>query len=341
MSDDAEGRFKNMSGSERAAIFMMSLGEQSAAEVLKHMAPKEVQKIGSVMATLSNVANEKVDYVVDSFVEIANTQSGVGVDSDEYIRNMLINALGEDKASSLIDRILTNKSSKGLESLKWMDPRAVADVVKNEHPQIIAIVLSYLDSGHAAEILQHLPERARSDVLMRIATLEGVPPAALQELNEVLEKQFSGTSSVQKSGVGGIKTAADILNFMDGASETAITEAITEQDEELAQEIQDQMFVFENLLEVEDRGIQAILRDVQSEQLIIALKGADDGIKEKIFGNMSSRAADMMREDLEAKGPVRLKDVEEAQKEVLAVAQRLADSGEISLGGKGGDDEYV
>ncbi|NOR42921.1 MAG: flagellar motor switch protein FliG, partial [Gammaproteobacteria bacterium] len=328
---------KNMSGSERAAIFMMSLGEKSAAEVLKHMAPNVVQKIGTVMATLNNVPNIKVESVISAFVETANTQSGVGVDSDEYIRNMLTNALGEDKASSLIDRILVGKSTKGLESLKWMDPRAVADVVKNEHPQIIAIVLSYLDSGHAAEILQHLPERARSDVLMRIATLEGVPPAALQELNEVLEKQFSGSSGMQNSGVGGIKIAADILNFMDGASETAITEAITEHDEELAQEIQDQMFVFENLLEIEDRGIQSILRDVQSEQLIIALKGADEAIKEKIFGNMSSRAADMMREDLEAKGPVRLKDVEEAQKEVLAVAQRLAESGDISLGGKGGD----
>lgn len=331
---------KNISGSERAAIFMMSLGEQNAAEVLKHMAPKEVQKIGSVMANLKNVPNEKVESVIGAFVETANTQSGVGVDSDEYIRNMLIKALGEDKASSLIDRILTNKSAKGLESLKWMDPQSVADVVKKEHPQIIAIVLSNLDAGHAAEILQHLPEQARSDVLMRIATLDGVPPAALHELNEVLEKQFSGPSGRQKSGVGGIKIAADILNFMDGEAEAAITDAITEQDEELAQEIQGLMFVFDNLLAVDDRGMQTILREVQSEQLIIALKGSDDAIKEKIFGNMSSRAADMMREDLEAKGPVRLKDVEEAQKEILAVAQRLAESGEISLGGKG-DDEYV
>ena len=331
---------KNISGSERAAIFMMSLGEQNAAEVLKHMAPKEVQKIGSVMANLKNVPNEKVESVIGAFVETANTQSGVGVDSDEYIRNMLIKALGEDKASSLIDRILTNKSAKGLESLKWMDPQSVADVVKKEHPQIIAIVLSNLDAGHAAEILQHLPEQARSDVLMRIATLDGVPPAALHELNEVLEKQFSGPSGRQKSGVGGIKIAADILNFMDGEAEAAITDAITEQDEELAQEIQGLMFVFDNLLAVDDRGMQTILREVQSDQLIIALKGSDDAIKEKIFGNMSSRAADMMREDLEAKGPVRLKDVEEAQKEILAVAQRLAESGEISLGGKG-DDEYV
>ncbi len=319
---------------------MMSLGEQKAAEVLKHMGPKEVQKIGTIMASLNNVSNEKVESVLGAFVESANKQSGVGVDSDEYIRNMLTSALGEDKASNVIDRILLGKNSKGLDSLKWMDPRSVAGVVQNEHPQIIAIVLSYLESEHAAEVLQHLPERARSDVLMRIATLDGVPPAALQELNQVLEKQFAGNSNVQSSGVGGIKTAAGILNFMDGEMEAAITEVITEHDAELAQEIQGQMFVFDNLLEVDDRGMQTILREVQSEQLILALKGADDAIKEKIFGNMSSRAAEMMREDLEAKGPVRLKDVEDAQKEVLAVAKRLADAGEISLGGKG-DEEYV
>jgi flagellar motor switch protein FliG len=330
----------NISGSERAAIFMMSLGEHKAAEVLKHMAPKEVQKIGTIMASLNNVSNEKVESVMDAFVEKANEQSGVGVDSDEYIRNMLTNALGEDKAGNVIDRILLGKSSKGLDSLKWMDPRAVAGVVQSEHPQIIAIVLSYLDGEHAAEVLQNLPERARSEVLMRIATLDGVPPAAIQELNQVLEKQFANNSSIQSSGVGGVKAAADILNFLDGDVESSITEVITEQDAELAMEIQNLMFVFDNLLEVDDRGMQAILREVQSEQLIIALKGADDAIKEKIFGNMSSRAAEMMREDLEAKGPVRLKEVEDAQKEVLGVAQRLAEAGDISLGGKG-DDEYV
>lgn len=329
-----------ISGPERAAIFMMSLGEQNAAEVLKHMNPKDVQTIGVVMASLKNVSNETVETVLNDFVATASDQSGVGVDSDEYIRNMLISALGEKKAGSVIDRILLGKNSKGLDSLKWMDPRAVASVVQNEHPQIIAIVLSYLESDHAAEILMHLPERARSDVLMRIATLDGVPPAALIELNEVLEKQFSGNTAVQSSGVGGVKTAAGILNFIDSSAESAITEAITDHDAELAQEIQGQMFVFENLLDIEDRGIQAILREIQSDQLVIALKGADTSIQDKIFSNMSSRAAEMMKEDLEAKGPVRLKDVEEAQKEVLSVAKRLADAGEISLGGKG-DDEYV
>lgn len=330
----------NVSGSERAAIFMLSLGEQKAAEVLKHMSPKEVHKIGTIMATLSNVSNEKVEAVLSDFVNIANEQSGLGVDSDEYIRNMLTSALGEKKAGNVIDRILLGKNSKGLDSLKWMDPRAVAAVVQNEHPQIIAIVLSYLEGDQAAEVLQYLPQSAQSDVLMRIATLDGVPPSALQELNQILEKQFSGNTGAKSTGVGGTKVAAGILNFMGAESEAAITQDITEQDAELAQEIQNQMFVFDNLLDIDGRGMQALLREVQSDNLIIALKGADDAIKEKIFSNMSKRAAEMMREDLEAKGPVRLKDVEDAQKEILSVAKRLADAGEISLGGKG-DDEYV
>lgn len=331
---------ENVSGSERAAIFMLSLGEQKAAEVLKYMSPKEVQKIGTIMATLSTISNEKVEAVFSDFVNLANEQSGLGVDSDEYIRNMLTSALGEDKAGGVIDRILLGKNSKGLDSLKWMDPRAVASVVQNEHPQIIAIVLSHLEGEHAAEVLQLLPQRTQSDVLMRIATLDGVPPAALHELNQVLEKQFSGNTGAKSTGAGGIKVAAGILNFMDGESEAAITETIIEQDADLAQAIQGQMFVFDNLLDIDDRGMQSILREVQPDRLIIALKGADDAIKEKIFSNMSSRAAEMMREDLEAKGPVRLKDVEEAQKEVLSVAKRMADAGEISLGGKG-DEAYV
>ena len=336
MSDSTE----NISGAERAAIFMMSLGEQGAAEVLKHMGPREVQQIGAAMASLSNISNEKVHTVLGKFAEMLTEQSAVGVDSVEYVRKVLIGALGEQKASGLIDRILAGKSTKGLDSLKWMDPRAVAEVVQHEHPQIIAIVLATLDSDHAAEVLIHIPENSRSDVLMRIATLDNVSPAALDELNGVLEKQFSGNTNVQSAGVGGIKTAASILNLMDAEAEAAITASITEKDAELAQEISDKMFVFENLLAVDDRGIQAILREVQSDSLIIALKGADDAMKEKIFSNMSSRAAEMMREDLDAKGPVRLKDVEEAQKSILEVATRMAEAGDISLGGKG-DDEYV
>jgi len=329
-----------ISGPERAAIFMMSLGEQGAAEVLKHMGPREVHEIGSAMASLSNVPNDKVHSVLGHFAEVMQAQSAVGVDSIGYVRKVLIGALGEDKARGLLDRILEGKGSKGLDSLKWLDPRMVAEVIQNEHPQIIAIVLSSLDSDHAAEILMNIPESSRSDVLMRIATLDNVSPAALDELNGVLEKQLTGDTNVQSTGVGGIATAASILNLVDSDAEAAITASITEKDAELAQEISDKMFVFENLLSVDNRGIQSILREIQSDTLIVALKGADDAMKDKIFSNMSSRAAEMMREDLDAKGPVRLKDVEEAQKAILETATRMAESGEISLGGKG-DDEYV
>lgn len=331
---------EKISGAERAAIFMMSLGEQGAAEVLRHMGPKEVQKVGTAMAALSSVSNHRVDSVLSEFTRLVEEQSSVGIDSDEYVRKVMIGALGEVKAEGVLDRILAGRNSKGLDSLKWMDPRAVADVIHNEHPQIIAIVLSHLESDHAAEVLSHLPENVRSDILMRIATLDSVAPAALRELNEVLEKQFTGSASSQSSGVGGVEVAAGILNFMDSASETAITEAITKQDAELSQNIQDKMFVFEDLVDVDDRGMQSILREVQSDLLVVALKGADEQIREKIFSNMSSRAADMLRDDLDAKGPVRLKEVEEAQKEILAVARRMADAGELSLGGRG-DDEYV
>ncbi len=338
MSDTID--ISDLSGSERAAIFMMSLGEDAAARVLQQMDPRDVQKVGTAMAALENIPKEKVKAILNAFDETMREQSGVGVGVDDYIRNMLTSALGEDKAGSVIDRILNGRNSKGLDALKWMDPRAVADVVKNEHPQIIAIVMSYLDADHAAEVLNHLEEEKRADVLMRIASLESIPPVALEELNAVLEKQFAESGSTQSAGVGGVKTAAGILNFMDSATEETITGTIAETDAELAQAIQDNMFVFENLLTVDDRGMQTLLREVQSETLIIALKGADETVRDKIFNNMSSRAADMMRDDLEAKGPVKLSEVEEAQKEILTAAKRLADAGEISLGA-GGDDEYV
>lgn len=329
-----------MSGTERAAILLMSLGEEDAASVLKLMGPKEVQKIGTVMATLKNIPRQQVDEVLDEFVKTVDEQTNFGFGNDEYIRKVLVSALGEDKAGGLIDRILLGHSSKGLEALKWMDPRAVAEVVRLEHPQIIAIVLAYLDSDHAAEVLQYLPERVRPDILMRIATLEGVQPQALIELDEIMERQFQGNSNVKSSSVGGVKTAANILNHMDSTTESRISEAIKQADSQLGDQIQDLMFVFDNLAGVDDRGIQTLLREVSSDTLIIALKGADAAIREKILSNMSKRAAEILNDDLEAKGPVRLADVEAAQKEILAVARRMADAGTIVLGGKGAD-QYV
>jgi len=329
-------------GVERAAILLLSLGEQAAAEVLKHMAPKEVQKIGAAMAALTNVSRDQVGTVLDTFSREVENQTAIGVGSDEYIRKVLVSALGQDKAGGVIDRILLGGSSKGLEALKWMDPRAVAELIRLEHPQIISIILSYLDSDQAAEIIVHLPDRVRVDVIQRIAALDGIQPSALQELNEIMEKQFSGnnTSNVKSSSVGGVKAAANILNLTESSKQADIISQIKEGDEKLAQQIEDLMFVFEDLSEIDDRGIQALLREISSESLILALKGADEAMKEKIFKNMSKRAAEMLRDDLEVRGPVKLSEVEGAQKEILGVARRLSESGEIALGGKGGE-QYV
>lgn len=331
---------KKISGVERAAVLMLALGEQDAAAILSHMGPKEVQELGLAMANLSHVSTTKMETVMHSFVGTLRDQTSLGIDSDSYIRNVMNSALGTDKASGVIDRILLGRNSKGLEQLKWMDPRSVAELIRLEHPQIIAIVLSFLDADQAAEVLAEFPERVRPDVIMRIATLDGIQPAALQELDEILDKQFSGAANVKSSSLGGIKTAANILNLAEGSVESGIMELITGVDQDIAQEIQDNMFVFENLIDVDDRGIQTLLREVASDQLLLALRGAEEALKEKIFKNMSKRAAEMLRDDLEAAPPVRLSDVESAQKEILTVARRLADAGEIQLGGGGGE-EFV
>ncbi len=328
-----------MSGTQRAAILLMSLGENEAAQVLKHMGAKDVQKVGQAMATMSNVTRDMASNVMDKFITTMEEETAIGVGADDYVRKVLVNALGEDKASGVIDRILLGRSSKGLEALKWMDARAVAELIRNEHPQIIAIVLSYLDSDQAAEVLGLFPERNRPDILMRIATLEGIQPHALAELDEIMEKQFAGGSNTKSSSVGGIKVAANILNLMDSAMETSIIGRMGETDKDLAQKVQDLMFVFDDLADLDDRSVQALLREVQQDKLGLALKGADQKVKDKVFKNMSERAAEMLKEDMEAKGPVKLSEVEAAQKEILATTRRLAEAGTVMIGGKG--EEFV
>lgn len=324
-----------ISGAEKSAILLMSLGEEDAAKVLQHMGPKEVQKIGMAMAELSNVQRDTVINVLDGFLDVIEDQTGIGIGSEDYIRNTLRAALGEDKADSMVDRILLGANTKGLDTLKWMDAKSVAEVIQYEHPQIQSIVLSYLDADQAAEILSYIPEKNRLDLTLRICALDSVQPAALQELNDIMEKQFSGAAGTKAANIGGVKTAADIMNFLDTTIESQLIESVKEVDEDLGQTIQDLMFVFDNLIDVDDRGIQTLLREISTDTLILALKGADDEIGEKIFKNMSKRAAELMRDDLEAMGPVKLSDVESAQKEILTVARRLAESGEISLGGSG------
>ncbi|VAW63953.1 Flagellar motor switch protein FliG [hydrothermal vent metagenome] len=329
-----------LTGIQRAAVLLMAMGSKNAAEVLKHLNPKEVQSLGAVMANLQNVNKPTMAGVMDEFINEVSNQTSVGIGSEDYIREMMVDALGEDKANNMIDRILLGSGNKGLESLKWMDARSVAEVVRLEHPQIISIVLSYLEPDQSAEVLKMLPERARPDILMRVAALEGIPPSALQELDKIMEKQFSGSQNVSQNSMGGYKAAANILNFMEGSIESAIMDAIGEHDQEMQDSISELMFVFDNLNDVDDRGIQALLREISTDSLTLALKGADEGLKEKILKNMSKRASEMLREDMEARGPVRLSDVEAAQKEIISTARRLADEGEIMLGGSGGE-EFV
>jgi flagellar motor switch protein FliG len=262
------------------------------------------------------------------------------MNSDEYIRNVLTKALGVDKAGLLLDRILQGNDASGIEGLKWMDAPSVAELIKNEHPQIIASILAHLERDHASSILSNFPERTRNEVVLRIATLDGIQPNALRELNDVLTKLLSGGGRVKKTTMGGVRAAAEILNFIGSTNEASVIESVRQYDPELAQQILDEMFVFDNLLDLDDRGIQLLLREIQSESLIIALKGANEELREKIFKNMSQRAGEMLREDLEAKGPVRVSEVEAEQKEILKTVRRLADEGQLVLGGKG-EDNFV
>jgi flagellar motor switch protein FliG len=327
------------SGTERAAILLLTLGETEAAQVLKHMGAKEVQRIGVAMAKLANVSREEVHTVISDFSQNVETQTSVGVGADEFLRKVLIDALGQEKAAGIIDRINIGRSTKGLDALKWMDAREVSELIKAEHPQIIAIVLAYLDADQAAEILSFLPANVRPDVVARIATLDGVQASALTELDDIIEKQFAGKTGGKSSVLGGAKAAAEIINCLEPSQENALMEQIEKTDEALAARILDLVFVFDNLVDLDDRGMQELLRQVPAEKLLLAMKGAEDTLKEKIFKNMSQRAAEMLRDDLEAKGPVRLSEVEAAQKEILQIARKLAEAGTIALAGKG--EEYV
>ena len=322
-------------GIRKSAILLMSIGEDQAVEVFKYLSPREVQKLGAAMADLQNVEREQVEGVLRDFREQAGVKTNIGLNSDNYIRSVLTKALGTERATGVIDRILRGNDTGGIEALKWMDGASIAEMIKNEHPQIIATILVHLERDQAADVLTHFVERLRNDVMLRIAALEGIQPSALSELNEVLIQLMQGAGKLSKSALGGTTVAAEILNNLGTSLEASVIASLREHDAELAQQIEDQMFVFENLNDLDDRGIQLLLREVQSESLIIALKGTSTELREKIFKNMSSRAAEMLRDDFESKGPVKLSDVEAEQREILKIVRRLADEGQIALGGKG------
>ena len=331
----------NSDGVMKSAILMLALGQEEAAEVMKFLSPKEVQKLGAAMTTLKSVGREQVDAVVDDFLTAADLTADIGMDSDEYIRSVLQKALGDDEASNVLHQILESRDATGIISLRLMDAATVSEFIQNEHPQIIATILVHLEPDHASKIIGYFPNSLRQDVMLRIATLDGVKPVALRELNDVMNKLLTGNDSLKKKSMGGIKVAADIINFMSGDNETVVMEGLKSYDDEMAQKIMDEMFVFDDIIDIEDKAIQVILKEVQSDMLIIALKGTTEQMREKIINNMSSRAAEMMKEDLEAKGPVKLSEVEAQQRKILQIVRRLADEGEIQLSGRGDGEQYV
>ena len=328
----------DFSGLDRAAVLLLSLGEDQAAEIMRHLGPREVQRLGVAMSKLSRVSADQAHAVMREFRDKLEQQTALGLGANEFLRGALTKALGGERANSLIERILHGGESSGLENLKWLEPRAIAELIKLEHPQVVALVLANIEPEQAGEVLHFLTERQAGEAMLRLAALDGLQPGALRELNEVLEEQLSGDSqSVQVSAVGGPKVTAEILNRVETALSSSIMEHLRSQDEELATKVQDQMFVFDDLINVDDRSLQTMLREISSETLILALKGTNNALKEKFLSNMSKRASEMLRDDMEAKGPVKLTEVEGAQKEILQIASRLEAAGQIQLGSGGGE----
>ena len=331
-----ERELSNMSGVQRAAVLMLLLGEQQAAEIIRFLNPKEVQALGGAMVSVADLSQEAVNAVLDEFVATIKKQTNLGLGTTDYVEKVFKRALGDDKAASVLGRIMPGQGSKGLEILSWMDARSIAEMIRDEHPQVTAIILSVLEHSVAADVLNFLPSDSRAEIIQRVANLETVQPSAMEELEAIMKKQFSNNSSAKSSSFGGLKAAAKIMNFTKTELEASVMGGLSELDPDLMQKIQDNMFTFENLVGVDNRGIQVLMRNVEPDLLMIGLKGASDTVKDKFFGNMSERARGMFRDDMEAKGPLRLADVEDAQKTIMRIARKLSDAGDLVLGG--GDD---
>ena len=328
-----ERELSGLSGTQRAAVLMLLLGEQQAAEIIRYLNPKEVQSLGGAMVSVADLSQEAVNAVLDEFVLTIKKQTNLGLGTTDYVEKVLKRALGDDKAASVLNRIMPGQSTKGLEILSWMDPRSIADMIFGEHPQVIAIILSVLEHQVAADVLTYLPDEARPEIMQRVASLDTVQPSAMTELEAIMKKQFSNNSSSKSSSFGGVKAAARIMNLTKTELEASIIVGLNELDADLTMRIQDNMYTFENLTTMDNRGIQVLMRNVETDQLMIALKGATDQVKDKFFGNMSERARSMFKDDMEAKGPMRITDVEDAQKKMMRTARKLADAGELMLGG--------
>ena len=337
MTEALQEELDGLTGTQRAAVLVLLLGEQQAADIIRFLNPKEVQALGGAMVSLSDLSQEAVNVVLDEFVATLKKQTSLGLGTSDYVEKVLKRALGPDKAASVLSRIMPGQGSKGLEILKWMDARSIAEMIRGEHPQVTAIILSVLDYDVAADVLAFLDPPTRAEIVQRVASLETVQPSAMEELESIMKSQFSNNSSAQSSSFGGIKAAAKIMNFTKVDLESSVMRGLTELDPELTQKIQDNMFTFENLAGVDNRGIQTLMRAVEPDMLMTALKGAPEFVKEKFFDNMSSRARVMFIDEMEAKGPLRIADVEDAQKNIMRIARKMSDAGELMLVGRGDD----
>ena len=336
--DDGKDAFERLTGTQKSAILMMLIGEEEASEILKNLSPREVQHLGAAMYSVQGLGQDLVNQVLDEFLAIIKEQTSLGLGAGNYIRNVLTKALGDDKAQSVLTRITPTSQERPIEILDWMDARSIAELVVDEHPQIIALVMSYLDAGLASDVLLSLPDELQPDVVYRVATLETVQPEALRELEDVMQRKFKSNATLRASQVGGVKAAAQIMNFTKQDTEALIMEQIGEEDRNLMQAIQESMFVFDNLLDSDDKSLQTLLRNVETEDLVLALKGSDEPLRDKLFSCMSSRAAANLADEMESLGPVRLTEVQDAQKRIINIARTMSDEGTIVLAGRGGDD---
>lgn len=337
ISEDTRNELAVLTRSERAAVILLLLGEEQAADIISYMSPREVQALGANMVSVADLSQEAVNVVLDDFIATIKKQTNLGLGTADYVQSVFTKALGEDKAATVLGRIMPGSSSKGLDILRWMDARSIGEMVIGEHPQVIAIILSVLEYDVAADVLNFIPAEVRAEVIQRVASLETIHPSAMEELENVMREQFSSNSSAKSSSFGGIKTAAKIMNFTKSEMESAIISGVTGIDEELALKIQDNMFAFENLAGLDNRSIQTLMRNIETDLLMTALKAADEEVKDKFMDNMSQRAKVMFIDEMEAKGPIRITDVEDAQKVILRIARKLSDTGDIVLAGRGDD----
>ena len=337
ISEALQEELSRLTSTDRSAVIMLLLGEQQAADIIRYLSPREVQALGSAMVGVADLSQEAVNIVLDDFVVTIKQQTSLGLGTGDYVEKVLNRALGEDKAATVLGRIMPGSSSKGLEILRWMDARSIGDMIREEHPQVVAIILSVLEYDVAADVLNFLPPENRAEIMQRVASLETVQPSAMDELEGIMKQQFSSSSSAKSSSFGGVSTAAKIMNFTKVNLETAIMSGVSNLDEELALKIQDSMFTFDNLAGVDNRAIQVLMRSIESDLLMTALKGADEEVRDKFLGNMSQRAKVMFLDDMEAKGPIRITDVEDAQKNIMRLARVLSDKGELVLAGRGDD----